>query len=170
MEFRLATQDDMTHIIEMRMRYLKEVNHKLSDKEKAALLSHLPGYYQKHMNKDFFAYLAMDGDTPASTVFLLIIERPANLNFITGKTAILLNVYTDPEYRKRRLASVLLEMAVADAKKLNVSNIELQATDMGVPLYEKHGFTHKQSQYTFMEYRFDRPGGVDAEKAQSPVK
>ncbi len=164
MEFRLAAQDDIDHIINMRMQYLKEINQKLTDKEKSALLSHLPGYYQKHMSKDFFAYLAMDGDIPASTVFLLIIERPANLHFITGKTAILLNVYTSPDYRKRGLASVLLGMAVADAKTMNVSSIELQATDMGVPLYEKFGFTHKQSQYTFMEYRFDSHGDNTAVK------
>ena len=163
MEYRLATLDDLEHIIQMRIKYLTEINNKLSEKEKGALLSHLPGYYQRHMGKDFFAYLAMDGETPASTVFLLIIERPANLNFITGKTAILLNVYTCPEYRKRGLASVLLQMAVADAKKLNVSNIELQATEMGIPLYEKLGFTHKQSQHTYMEYRFDTPGQYSPE-------
>ncbi|MBE0600881.1 MAG: GNAT family N-acetyltransferase [Firmicutes bacterium] len=164
MEFCMATQSDLHHIIDMRIQYLKEINQKLSDKEKGALLQHLPGYYQKHMGKDFFAYLAMDGDTPASTVFLLIIERPANLHFITGKTGILLNVYTRPAYRKRGLASVLLDMAVADAKKMNVSNIELQATEMGVPLYEKLGFTHKQSQYTYMEYRFDSQGDNAAVK------
>lgn len=164
MDFRLAGLDDLDHVINMRMQYLREINQKLSDKEKGALLNHLPGYYQKHMNNDFFAYLAMDGDTPASTVFLLVIERPATLHFITGKTAILLNVYTCPEYRKRGLASVLLDMAVADAKKMNVSNIELQATDMGVPLYEKLGFKHKQSQYTYMEYRFDSQGDNTAVK------
>jgi GNAT superfamily N-acetyltransferase len=162
LEYRLAAQDDLDHIIDMRIRYLAEINNKLSEKEKSSLLGHLPGYYQKHMGKDFFAYLAMDGNQPVSTVFLLIVERPANLNFTTGKTAILLNVYTRPDYRKRGLASVLLDMAVRDAGKMNVSNIELQATDMGIPLYEKIGFSHKESQYTYMEYRFDgqRDGAV----------
>lgn len=155
METRPATLDDLEHIIQMRMQYLTEVNHNLSEKETSALLKHLPEYYQKHMGKDFFAYLAMDDNKPVSTVFLLIIERPATPNFTTGKTGILLNVFTHPAYRKRGLASLLLDMAVVDAKKRNVSSIELQATDMGVPLYEKIGFTHKQSQYTLMEYRID---------------
>jgi GNAT superfamily N-acetyltransferase len=165
LEFRLAASDDLDHVIAMRIAYLKEINNKLSEKEKVALLNHLPDYYRRHMGKDFFAYLALDGGKPVSTAYLLIIERPANLNFITGKTGILLNVYTCPEYRKRGLASVLLSMAIADAKKLNISNIELQATDLGIPLYEKLGFTHKQSQYTYMEYRFDGPGGNTGKKA-----
>lgn len=160
----MAASDDLKHVIDMRIAYLKEINNKLSDKENNALLKHLPDYYQRHMGKDFFAYLAMDGDQPASTVYLLIIERPANLNFITGKTAILLNVYTYPEYRKKGFASVLLSMAVEDARKLNVSNIELQATEMGIPLYEKLGFKHKESQYTYMEYRFDTQPAAAAVK------
>ena len=158
MEFRTATPDDLAAVLGMRIAYLKEVHVKLEDKEMGALLKHLPDYYSRHMGKDFFAYLAMDGDQPVSAVYLLIIERPANLHFITGKSGILLNVYTLPQYRKRGLASVLLQMALTDAKALNVSHIELQATDMGIPVYEKLGFQHKQSQYTYMEYRIDAPG------------
>jgi GNAT superfamily N-acetyltransferase len=142
----------------MRIAYLKEINVKLEDKEMGALLKHLPDYYQRHMEKDFFAYLALEDGKPVAAVYLLIIERPANLNFITGKSGVLLNVYTIPEYRKRGLASVLLNMAIEQAKACNVSNIELQATDMGIPVYERLGFRHKQSQYTYMEYRFDAPG------------
>lgn len=160
LEYRTATLNDLDHVIEMRIAYLKEINGKLPEKEMGALLNHLPDYYRRHMEKDFFAYFALEDGKPVSTAYLMIIERPANLNFITGKTGILLNVYTYPEYRKRGIATVLLSMAIADAKKLNVSNIELQATDMGIPVYEKLGFKHKQSQYTYMEYRFDTPVSV----------
>lgn len=165
MELRAATQDDMNHVIEMRIAYLREINNKLSEKEMGTLLKHLPDYYLRHMENDFFAYLALEDGKPVSTVFLLIIERPANLNFITGKSGILLNVYTDPAYRKRGLASALLNMAMEDAKKFNVSNVELQATDMGIPIYEKLGFHHKESRYTFMEYRFDAPESPAVGKA-----
>ena len=158
MEFRTATMNDLDHVLAMRIAYLKEIHVKLEDKELGALLKHLPDYYKRHMGKDFFAYIALDDGIPVATVYLLIIERPANLRFITGKTGILLNVYTHPDYRKRGLASALLSMAIAEAKRQNVSNVELQATDMGIPVYEKLGFTHKPSQYTYMEYRFDTPG------------
>lgn len=165
MEFRAATTDDLNHFIDMRIAYLTEINNKLSEKEMGALLTHLPDYYRRHMEKDFFAYLALEDGNPVSTVYLLVIERPANLNFITGKTGVLLNVFTCPDYRKRGLASKLLGMAMEDAKKLNVSNVELQATDMGIPVYEKLGFMHKQSRYTYMEYRFDAPDDTSAGKS-----
>ncbi len=165
MELRAATPDDLDHVIDMRIAYLREINNKLSDKEMGALLTHLPDYYRRHMGNDFFAYLALEDGKPVSTVFLLIIERPASLRFITGKSGVLLNVYTDPACRKRGLASALLNMAMEDAKKHGVSNVELQATDMGFPIYEKLGFRHKDSQYTFMEYRFEPP--EDAAAAES---
>ena len=152
LEYRDATLDDLNHVIDMRIAYLKEVNTKISDKEMGTLL---PDYYRRHLERDFFAYLAIEDGVPVSAVYLMVIERPANLAFITGKTGILLNVYTIPGHRKRGYASVLLHMAMEKAKQLNVANIELQATDMGIPVYEKLGFRHKQSQYTFMEYRFD---------------
>lgn len=165
LEYRTATLNDLDHVINMRIAYLREINAKLSEKEMTALLKHLPDYYRRHMEKDFFAYFALEDGKPVSTVFLLIIERPANLTFITGKTGILLNVYTYPAYRKRGLATVLLSMAIEGAKGMNVSNIELQATDMGIPVYEKLGFKHKQSQYTYMEYRFDAQGDSAAVKS-----
>jgi GNAT superfamily N-acetyltransferase len=165
LEYRTATLSDLNHVIDMRIAYLKEINTKLSEKEMGTLLVHLPDYYRRHLEKDFFAYLAFEDGKPVSAAYLMIIERPANLAFITGKTGILLNVYTDPDYRKRGHASVLLNMAMEDAKKLNASNIELQATDMGIPVYEKLGFKHKQSQYTFMEYRFDARNDASVGKA-----
>lgn len=165
LEYRSATLDDLNHVIDMRIAYLKEINAKLSEKEKGTLLVHLPDYYRRHLEKDFFAYLALENGKPVSAVYLMIIERPASIAFLTGKTGILLNVYTDPDYRKRGHASALLAMAMEDAKALNVSSIELQATDMGIPVYEKLGFKHRQSQYTFMEYRFDTQNDAEAVRA-----
>jgi hypothetical protein len=41
-------------------------------------------------------------------------------------------------------------MVINEAKAMNISYLELSATDSGKPLYEKLGFVHRQSKYTEM--------------------
>lgn len=58
----------------------------------------------------------------------------------TGKKAYIMNMYTAPEYRRQSIAFHTLDLLVKDAREQGVSQIALEATDMGWPLYEKYGF------------------------------
>ena len=58
----------------------------------------------------------------------------------TGKTAFIMNIYTDSQYRRKGIAYEVLDMLVKDAKDRGVENIILDSTKMGRPLYEKYGF------------------------------
>ncbi|MBQ8038388.1 MAG: GNAT family N-acetyltransferase, partial [Lachnospiraceae bacterium] len=58
----------------------------------------------------------------------------------TGKKAYIMNMYTNPDYRRQGIAYKTLELLVADAKERGIAAISLEATDMGRPLYEKYGF------------------------------
>ena len=51
-----------------------------------------------------------------------------------------MNMYTAPEYRRRRIAFHTLDLLVKAAKEQGVSSIALEATEMGRPLYAKYGF------------------------------
>ena len=51
-----------------------------------------------------------------------------------------MNMYTNPAYRRKGIAIKTLDMLVQDAKKRGITQISLEATDMGRPLYEKYGF------------------------------
>ena len=51
-----------------------------------------------------------------------------------------MNMYTSPEYRRQGIAIHTLDLLVKDAKEQGVSQIALEATDMGRPLYERYGF------------------------------
>jgi hypothetical protein len=44
----------------------------------------------------------------------------------------------------------LLTMLIDEAKAMDISYLELSATDAGKPLYEKLGFMQRQSKYTDM--------------------
>ena len=59
----------------------------------------------------------------------------------TGKRAHLMNVYTRDEYRRRGIARQMCEMLIEDAWNKGATEISLDATTMGRPLYESLGFT-----------------------------
>ena len=58
----------------------------------------------------------------------------------TGRKAYIMNMFTDPVYRRRGVALRTLDLLVRDAKSRGVTAIALEATEMGRPLYEKYGF------------------------------
>ena len=49
-------------------------------------------------------------------------------------------------YRRQGIAFHTLDLLVKDAKKQGVSQIALEATDMGRPLYEKYGFVKMEDE------------------------
>ena len=58
----------------------------------------------------------------------LIVEKPMSPAFINGRTGMVLNVYTCPSYRRRGCAKIIMEVLLSEAKKMEISVIELKAT------------------------------------------
>jgi GNAT superfamily N-acetyltransferase len=59
---------------------------------------------------------------------------------VLGPQAIVLNVYTEPAWRRRGLAALLMQRVLDWAKANGVKNLVLHASDSGRPLYERLGF------------------------------
>ena len=86
-----------------------------------------------------------------AVALLLLVEKPANFRYPTGRTGQLLNVYTRPAYRRRGLATLILQALLVEAAQRQVSLLELAATPAGKALYEKLGFRETDSAYTAMQ-------------------
>jgi ribosomal protein S18 acetylase RimI-like enzyme len=56
------------------------------------------------------------------------------------RRAYLLNFYVEPQMRRRGLARMLLDLAVAEAKSRGIKVVTLHASKFGKPVYELHGF------------------------------
>ncbi len=144
MKLRMAAKDDIEHLIQLRFDYFATEDWEIAGAERILMEARLRQYYSQHLNHDFFAALAEEDDGEiVSTAFLVIVEKPANLSFPTGKTGLLLNVLTKAKYRRKGFATGTITALIEKAKQLEVSYIELSASEMGKPLYEKLGFQEK---------------------------
>ncbi len=140
MIIRKATSDDIFDLIQLRIDYLTEHFGSLNDAQQAQIRAQLPGYFRAHLPHDFIAYIAQTNNHAIATAFLVVQEKPANPRFLSGRTGLLLNVYTIKEYRRRGIAKQLMNRIIDDARNLALSSIELTATEAGKPLYNNLGF------------------------------
>jgi GNAT superfamily N-acetyltransferase len=150
MNIRTATKEDIELLIKFRFAYINDDMGPLTAEQTAELNERLPDYFERHIGKDFTAYIAEENGDPAAVIFYITLERPANTHFINGKTALLMNVYTKEEYRRRGFASAILKRIISDAKASGVTCIDLSATKMGKPLYIKNGFVERGNGSTEM--------------------
>ena len=155
MNYRRAGQDDIAQLTTLRMAYLEADHGVLEAEIYETIAQRLPSYFLRHLERDCFAYVAEaeDGELIASAL-LVVSEKPANLSFPTGRIGTVLNVYTQPQYRRQGNAEVLMRMLMYDASAMELDYIELKATEQGAALYEKLGFCPKNSDYLEMQFIF----------------
>jgi predicted GNAT family acetyltransferase len=149
----MANLNDIAKLIKVRFDYFATENWEVTNKISEQIRTQLQSYYSKHMNDDFFAAFVEDEDgNVVSTAFLVIVEKPANLSWPTGKTGTILNVLTYSDYRNKGYATMALNLLIDIAKKQDVSFIDLSASELGRSLYKKLGFQEKGSSH-FTEMR-----------------
>lgn len=156
MIFRHAEKSDIDTLIQLRLAYIAEDFGELSEVEEQALKAVLPQYFQMHLNCDMEAFLAVEKNDIIGIAMLVMIEKPANPRFITGKTGTVLNVYVKPENRRQGIGTRLISLLIDFAEQQQLDYIELKATKDGYPLYKKLGFIEEKPHYIPMRYRFNR--------------
>ncbi|HBL84153.1 MAG: hypothetical protein A2Y17_12875 [Clostridiales bacterium GWF2_38_85] len=149
--YREATIADIEMLVKLRLEYLTADRGTLSEKEIIEISNQLYSYFQESIEVSFVAIFAEENSSVVSTAYLAISTKPANPSFITGKNGTILNVYTKPEFRNQGIATHVLTLLIEKAKNYNISKLELSATEMGKPLYQKLGFIDKHSKYTDMQ-------------------
>jgi ribosomal protein S18 acetylase RimI-like enzyme len=141
MELYKATSSDIDILIDLRLEYLRMDMGDVSEVEELMIRKQVKAYLEKYLPvNDFIAIMAkVDGEV-AATAYLAISEKPANLVFLNGRTGTVLNVMTFPKYRRQGIATKVMKELLLEAKKAEVSTIDLNATEDGKYLYEKLGF------------------------------
>jgi ribosomal protein S18 acetylase RimI-like enzyme len=143
--YRKLCHNDMDLFIKLRLDFINEIHKDVDKIEKDKIKISLENYFERHIeNNDFIGIICEYNEKVISVAYLIIGELPANRNFINGKTGTLLNVHTYPEYRRNGIGTNVIKTIIEEAKKQNVSTIDLLASEDGESVYRKIGFVETE--------------------------
>ena len=144
---------DIAELTDLRLSYLNEDFGMLTPEDMKKIRQRLPEYFRRHLNNDLFCYVIREQEEIVSCAFLLVTEKPMSPSFMNGKTGTVLNVCTKPDFRHRGFAKEIMRALLADADEMELSVIELKATEAGERLYREAGFEDDSSHYRHMHRR-----------------
>lgn len=137
-EFRIATAGDIDLMMSSRLEMLHVVNDLSVDYEFSdELIDYSRDYF---LNGDQTTVLALDGQTVIGCASMSYMTIMPTFSHPTGKRAHLMNVYTNSNYRRQGIARRMVTMLIDDAWGKGATEISLDATESGRPLYESLGF------------------------------
>jgi GNAT superfamily N-acetyltransferase len=88
----------------------------------------------------FRAWLAHDSNRVIAGGAVMITSWPAHPYDLECRRATILNVYTDPNYRRRGIARQLMRTMIDWCRQEGFARVTLHASDDGRHLYETLGF------------------------------
>lgn len=98
-------------------------------------------FFEKYMKDDsMIEWIAEINHQIVGTSAIIFYEFPPSFSNPSGIQGYIANMYTAPEYRGMGIARALINHLVEEAKKRNVAELWLIASDMGKPVYSKYGF------------------------------
>ncbi len=140
MVIRQAVVSDLEVLFTHRLEFLKDMrNHEITISEE--FKQHTYEHLREHMEDGTMAvWLAENREKIISTAIISYYQILPTLSNPSGKCGYVQNVYTCPEYRRKGIATRLLNRMLEDARDHNVGRVYLSATDMGKPVYQQLGF------------------------------
>lgn len=140
-EYKRATIEDIEELVRTRIIVLRAANKLSDDVDMSVVEQESLEYYRRALETgEHIAYLVYDNGKFIGAGGVSFYQVMPTYHNPSGKKAYIMNMYTSPEYRRKGIAFHTLDLLVKAAKNLGVTQIALEATDMGRPLYEKYGF------------------------------
>lgn len=146
-EYKKATIVDIDELIRTRIIVLRASNNLSDDVDMSVVEKESYEYYKRALETgEHIAYLVYDKENFIGAGGVSFYQVMPTYHNPTGRKAYIMNMYTAPEYRRQGIAINTLDLLVKDARKQGVTQIALEATDMGRPLYEKYGFVKMEDE------------------------
>lgn len=146
-EYKKATIADIDELVRTRIIVLRAANKLSNDVDMSLVEKESYEYYKSALEiGEHIAYLVYDNETFIGAGGVSFYQVMPTYHNPTGKKAYIMNMYTAPAYRRQGIAFHTLDLLVKDVRKQGVSQITLEATEMGRPLYEKYGFVKMEDE------------------------
>ena len=137
-EYKIARNDDIELLMSSRLEMLRVVNDLSDDYVFSDEIVRESREYFLH--GDQLTVLALDEGEVIGCASMSFMWIMPTFSHPTGRRGHLMNVYTRNEYRRQGIARKMVEMLIEDAWNKGATEISLDATKLGRPLYEALGF------------------------------
>ncbi len=146
-EYKRATLKNIDELVRTRIIVLRAANKLSNDADMSVVEQESYAYYKKALaSGEHIAYLVYAEGKFIGAGGVSFYQVMPTYHNPSGKKAYIMNMYTAPDYRRQGVAFHTLDLLVRDAREKGVSQIMLEATDMGRPLYEKYGFVKMEDE------------------------
>jgi GNAT superfamily N-acetyltransferase len=145
--YRKATVKDAQKLARYRVDFLNEVYKTNDDVVSKALYNELVIYFNQSFEENsLISWIAEHEQKIISTSGLVVWKIPLSFASLGkhGRRGYILNMFTLKAYRKKGIASVLMNKLVDEAKQLNLEYLHLHTTDDGIRIYKKLGFNEPE--------------------------
>ena len=138
MQYKYAAADDMELLIRSREETLRAVN---SLPENYAFSEEFLEASREYFREgDQATVLALEDGRLAGCATLCYIDLMPTFSHPSGRRGHLMNVYTVPAFRRRGIGKQMVSMLIDEARDRGITEISLDATEAGRPLYQALGF------------------------------
>ena len=142
-DYKKTTKADMELLMKVRLEMLREVNNLTPEFVYDEAFIEMSKKYFESGNQT--TVLAFDGDDVVGCASLSYIWIMPTFDHPTGNRAHLMNVYTAKDYRRNGISRHMIEILIDEARMKGVTEISLDATDIGKMLYRSMGFVESES-------------------------
>ena len=135
-EYKKAIIADIDELVRTRISVLRTANKLSNDVDMSLVEKESYEYYKSALETgEHIAYLVYDNENLIGAGGVSFYQVMPTYHNPTGKKAYIMNMYTASEYRRQGIAFHTLDLLVKDIRKQGISQITLEATEMGRPLY-----------------------------------
>ena len=140
-EYRIAAPDMLDLLVSTRIEVLRAANRLDADVDMSEVAVQSRAYYRAALSDgSHTGILAFDGERFVGAGGVSYYRVMPTFHNPGGRCAYIMNMYVRPGYRRRGIATAMLDLLVADARERGAGRIALEATEAGRPLYQKYGF------------------------------
>ena len=136
---RAGTLDDIEVLVRHRLGMFRDMG--VPEAEVAAMEEPARAYFRRAVpEKKYVAFLTESDGRVIAGGGIIIIDWPAGRGDLRDSKAMILNMYTEAEFRRRGLARRLMQAMIDWCRDEGYKTVSLHASDYGRPLYESLGF------------------------------
>lgn len=138
---RRATIDDVGELLALRLKLFRESGYLRSREPPPELIEATRTYLNKNLpTEHFFSWVALADGHLIGMSGLVFFQKPPTEENLSGLEAYVMNMYTLPEWRKKGVATALMQEIIRYVQTTSAKRIWLHTTQDGQSVYERCGF------------------------------